>query len=322
MLQQTQVATVLPYYERFLKKFPNVRSLAKARESEVLRLWAGLGYYSRARNLHRAAKEIVSRHDGRVPGEYDQILELPGIGRYTAGAILSIAFQKPYPVLDGNVMRVFARYFGVRGDIKSAKVQVCFWKFAERLVHPARPGDWNQALMELGATVCLPDSPRCGSCPLETTCVARREGSQHRLPQSRAGKKPVRLRWTCLWNERDGKVLLHKRPDHERFLPGHWGLPESRHLITVKAGPLLATARHTITHHQIRLELRRVMSAPSDCPPGFRWVPRDQLDRFLISSAFRKFLDTIPAPDHRALSSSHEVPPHIGRQASTELGSR
>lgn len=311
MLQQTQVATVLPYYERFLKRFPDAASLARASEAQVLRLWAGLGYYSRARNLHKAAKLIVARHAGRFPDKPEAILELPGIGRYTAGAILSIAFQKPFPVLDGNVMRVFSRLFGIRGDIKNSRIQKKMWNLAGNLMGKlnqspdstdvrvnkgknsdclGRPGDWNQALMELGALVCQPDSPLCDQCPLNDDCVAFKRGLQDRLPETFPGKKTVRLNWTCLWIENDGKVLLHKRADSERFLPGHWGLPESRHIKAVKPGPILATIRHTITCHQIIMRLRRA-GMPSDrLSAEFQWVPTTKAKQFLVSSLWTKAL--------------------------------
>lgn len=290
MLQQTQVATVLPYYERFLKRFPDIASLARAGQAEVLRFWAGLGYYSRARNLHKAAQLVMTKHAGRFPDALESVLDLPGIGRYTAGAILSIAFNRPLPVLDGNVMRVFARLFGVQGDVKSGKTQKELWSLAEELVNFSRPGDWNQALMELGALVCLPDSPRCDVCPLAESCVAYRKGLQDRLPQVRVSKKRVQLEWDCLWVELDGKILLHKRPESERFLPGHWGLPEARHLKTAAPGPLLATVRHTITYHQIRLHLRRAEAPSKGISSDFRWVPRPQLNRFLVSSVWIKAL--------------------------------
>ena len=287
MLQQTQVATVLPYFERFLRRFPDVRALARAKESDVLKLWAGLGYYSRARNLHQAAKTIVAEQGGELPRSFERILELPGIGRYTAGAILSIAFGEPYPVLDGNVMRVFARLFALRADVKSAAMQRRMWTLAEQLLNRARPGDWNQALMELGALICTPEAPDCGRCPLENLCAARRMGLETRLPRTAAAKKPVDLIWTCIWSEKDGKILLHRRPAGERFLPGHWGFPELRHLPSAKTGALIRKAKHTITHHRIAIELRR-LEPPRRCPPGFRWVDRSRLGDYLVSSAFRK----------------------------------
>ena len=286
MLQQTTMAAVLPAYARFLARFPGVAALAAAPEEEVLKLWAGLGYYSRARNLHRAAKEIMSRHRGVFPDTFEAVLDLPGIGRYTAGAILSIAFGKPYPVLDGNVMRVFSRLFALEDDIKDPRTVKALWERAERLLHRERPGDWNQALMELGATVCQPESPKCGACPVASDCEARAKGIQDRLPVTGAKRAPVDLAWTCLWIEDGGKLLLWKRAESERFLKGHWALPEARHLRS-KPGALVKTAKHTITHHRISVEVRRA-AAPARLPPRAQWVPRDALRERLVSSLWLK----------------------------------
>ena len=182
MLQQTTVSTVIPYYGRFLKRFPDVAALAGADEDEVLRLWAGLGYYSRARNLHRAAQAVVSEHGGRLPGTLAGLRSLPGVGRYTAAAVASIAFGLPAELVDGNVIRVYARLFALRGDPKSPALQAKVWALAAEHLDHRRPGDWNQALMELGATVCSPVGPECGRCPLAEDCLARRRGLQDSIP--------------------------------------------------------------------------------------------------------------------------------------------
>jgi A/G-specific adenine glycosylase len=282
MLQQTTVAAVTPKFLKFLERFPDAASLAASSEEEVLRAWAGLGYYSRARNLRKAAQKIVAR--GAFPSDYESVLDLPGVGRYTAGAILSIAFGKPYPLVDGNVARVFARLFALRDDVKSP----VYWERAERLIHAARPGDWNQALMELGATVCQPESPRCGECPAASLCEARKRGLQDELPVMAARRAPVDLSWTCLWIEEGGKVLLWKRGEDERFLRGHWGLPEKRHL-GVRAGETLKTVRHTITHHRITVEVRRARP-PAALPSGAQWVERGEVRTRLVSSLFLKSL--------------------------------
>ncbi|MBI3014235.1 MAG: A/G-specific adenine glycosylase, partial [Candidatus Tectomicrobia bacterium] len=184
MLQQTRIPTALPYYERFVARFPDVAALARAPEQEVLRLWSGLGYYSRARNLHRAAQTVVEEHQGRMPDSYEAILRLPGIGRYTAGAVLSIAFGLPYPVVDGNVSRVLTRLFRISGDPKCARVSRRLWEKARELLSEKRPGDFNQALMEIGSLICTPTKPRCNSCPLEPWCEARRHGEQEDYPQT------------------------------------------------------------------------------------------------------------------------------------------
>ncbi|MCI0477261.1 MAG: A/G-specific adenine glycosylase, partial [Anaerolineales bacterium] len=186
LLQQTQVATVIPYYERFLARFPTTRALASARLDDVLKTWEGAGYYARARNLHRAAKEIVARFDGKIPSTVEELQTLPGIGRYTAGAIASIAFERDAPAVDGNVTRVLCRYFKIESDPKNAQTQKKLWKLAETLLPRGHAGNFNQALMELGATVCVPRNPHCAACPLARGCQARRLNLQEKLPRKRA----------------------------------------------------------------------------------------------------------------------------------------
>ncbi len=182
MLQQTRVETVIPYWERFLARFPDVETLATADTDDVIALWAGLGYYSRARNLHRAAQIVMEHHAGRLPGDVDALRELPGVGRYTAGALASIAFDKPAPIVDGNVARVLARVFAIDADVRSAAVQERLWSEAEQLARGDDPGAMNQALMELGATVCTPRAPQCPACPWQPHCAARAQGRAELLP--------------------------------------------------------------------------------------------------------------------------------------------
>jgi A/G-specific adenine glycosylase len=288
MAQQTTMAVVVPAFTRFLARFPDIKTLADADEAEVLKMWAGLGYYTRARNLLRAAQTIRDSHGGIFPNEFSAVVGLPGIGRYTAGAILSIAFGKPVPVLDGNVARVFSRLFAIEEDVKAPATVKALWARAAELVDAARPGDWNQALMELGATVCAPESPRCGECPLAKACTAKARGIQDRLPVTGAKRAAVDLAWTCLWIERGGRVLLWRRDESERFLRGHWGLPEARH-VPVSPGALLKTVRHTITHHRITLRVRRAQ-APASLPKGAEWVLRARLRERLVSSLWLKSL--------------------------------
>ena len=288
MLQQTTVATVAPKFERFLARFPNIQALAAASEEDVLAGWAGLGYYSRARNLLAAARKITGEMGGRFPSDYEGILSLPGVGRYTAGAIGSIAFGLRRPVLDGNVMRVFSRWFAVQDNLKDAATQKKLWAIAEKLVPAARPGDWNQALMELGATVCLPENPKCFECPVSSHCLAFSRKIQDRLPVVAARREAVSLRWTCLWIEKNGKIILWKRSQDERFLKGLWGFPEARHL-RVKPGALLKTTAHSITHHRITAELRRA-SAPKKIPAQAAWIAKEKLSRLLVSSLWIKLL--------------------------------
>ena len=213
MLQQTRIAAVLPYYERFLERFPTVRELALARESEVLKYWAGLGYYSRARNLHRAAKIIVQDHRAQFPRNLTQALALPGIGRYTAAAILSIAFDVPLAALDGNVARVLARLFAVRGDLRAPKTWRKLAAAAQTLLPSRASGDWNQAMMELGETICTPRSPDCAVCPVARHCKARALGIADKLPAARQKRATanVHIAAAVLVDAR-GHTLLTKIP--------------------------------------------------------------------------------------------------------------
>lgn len=219
MLQQTQVKTVIPYYNRFLKRFPNIKSLAKAGESEVLALWAGLGYYSRAHSIHQAAGLILERH-GEFPKEYEDILALPGIGRYTAGAICSLAFNQPRPVVDGNIQRVITRLEGITRRPHASY----FWNQMSAWMPETKSSSFNQAMMELGATVCVPFQPLCQQCPVKRLCEARRLGIQDRIPGIRAKQAIKRIQIAILVLEQKGRILLSSvhKPD---FIPGKWGIP-------------------------------------------------------------------------------------------------
>ena len=290
MLQQTTVAAVTPKYERFISAFPDVDALAAASEDAVLKQWAGLGYYSRARNLRRAAQDIQSLHGGKFPSAFEDVLALPGVGRYTAGAILSIAFGKPYAVVDGNVIRVFSRLFGLRGRAKDPAFVKQIWAKAAPLVPKAAPGDWNQALMELGATVCTPESPSCGACPVSKFCVAFKKGIQDELPLPEKRREPTPVDWTCLWIENDGKVLLWKRSDKERLLKNLWGLPEAGR-VPAAPGKKIASVSHTITHHALRVGLRQAaLDAAAPLPAEAKWVPREKIRDYLVSSLWLKLL--------------------------------
>jgi len=225
MLQQTQVATVIPYYERFLARFPDVATLAAADADGVLRLWSGLGYYARARNLHRAAQAIVERHAGRFPLDVDDAQALPGIGRSTAAAIVAFATGQRHAILDGNVKRVLARCFGVEGAVDSAPVLARLWALSESLVPARGVEEYTQGLMDLGATVCTRTRPACESCPLRSDCVARRDGATDRLP-GRKSSRPARERDVAmLVIVSRGEVLVEKRPG-AGIWGGLWSLPE------------------------------------------------------------------------------------------------
>ncbi len=225
MLQQTRVETVIPYYERFLARFPDARSLAGATEAEVLAAWSGLGYYSRARNLREAAGLLVREHGGNVPNDDEALKRLPGIGDYTAGAIASVAFDRAAAAVDGNVIRVLARIHGYRGKRSAPALRRLVLQRAEVLAPGPRPGDWTQALMELGATVCLPREPRCGICPAKVRCEARASGTPDRYPEPAAKAVPKRGRRVMLLARQRDRVYLV--PDRSPEGGGAWALPTS-----------------------------------------------------------------------------------------------
>ena len=227
MLQQTQVATVIPYYERFMARFPSVRALADAPIDDVLHLWAGLGYYARARNLHRAAVKIRNELRGEFPRTFEAVAGLPGIGRSTAGAILAISQGQRFPILDGNARRVLTRYFGVEGRPDERAVAERLWQLAESCTPQEQVELYTQAIMDLGATICVRRKPLCSECPLAAGCVARRCGRQAELPTPRVARISRRMRSVCMLvaRRRDGSVLLERRPDSGVW-GGLWCLPE------------------------------------------------------------------------------------------------
>jgi A/G-specific adenine glycosylase len=217
MLQQTRVAAAIPYYERFLERFPDVYSLAAARQEEVLRLWSGLGYYSRARNLQKAAQQIAAKHGGTFPNRSEDVLALPGIGNYTASAILSIAFGEKHAVLDGNVVRVLARLNAIRGDIRELRRRQELQETADRLLEPKSPGDWNQAVMELGATLCAPKSPQCLLCPVAQFCQGRKLAIAESLPEKSKKRATVEVTLAAaVFADKKGQTLLLPPPKNTR----------------------------------------------------------------------------------------------------------
>jgi A/G-specific adenine glycosylase len=286
MLQQTRVAAVLPYYERFLERFPDAPSLARASEAEVLAAWAGLGYYSRARNLQSAAKLIVA--SGGFPDDYAGIRLLPGVGDYTAAAVASIAFGLPHAVLDGNVMRVLARLSNDPGDIGSVKTRTRLRALAEDLLDRRRPGDFNQALMELGATVCLPKDPQCLPCPTAAFCEARRLGAQARLPVKLRRTEPVRSDRQFLVIHRDGEYLLWQRPPGPGGMAGFWELPEPAQLPGASSSGTIGRFRHTIMNHHYSVTV--LLGGVVAVPPGFEWVAAGRLPQLPLSTLARKAL--------------------------------
>jgi len=318
MLQQTQVATAQPYYERFLHRFPTVQKLARARLDTVLKLWEGLGYYSRARHLHQAAKTIVARHGGHVPRDMDALLALPGIGAYTAGAIASIAFGHREPVLDGNVMRVFCRLFRIRENPRQSAIQKELWLLARRLLPAKRAGDFNEALMELGAELCQPQDPRCGACPLSRICRARRHGEQRRLPL-RAKKKAIPRHVIVVGIiYRRGRILIDKRKP-EGLLGGLWEFPGGKQEsgenleralqrevreeigIRIRVTRPVVTLDHAYSHFRIRLhafECAYVSGTPRclGCD-DLKWVWPSDLNRYAFPAANGKIIEALRERD-------------------------
>jgi A/G-specific adenine glycosylase len=310
MLQQTQVATVVPYFERWMARFPTVAALAAAGEEEVLHAWQGLGYYSRARNLLRGAREVLARHGGRVPDSVEELLALPGVGAYTAGAIASIAYNVPAPIVDGNVARVLCRLFALRGDPARAPLRGRLWELAGTLIPEGDAREFNPALMELGATVCTPARPHCGACPVEAACEARRLGIEAELPETAARPKttPVRMAAGLVW--RDGRVLVAQRREDESRWAGMWQFPggEARpeesgpeaaartvaEMTGIRAvpGERAAVVRHSVTRYRVTLEAwhcREAGGAPEarGCR-AWAWVRPSELGSYALPAAHRK----------------------------------
>lgn len=322
MLQQTQIATVIPYYERWLARFPTVEALAGAPLDEVLKQWEGLGYYSRARNLHAAAQMVVDHHGGRLPESAEELMKLPGIGRYTAGAIASIAFDEPAAVLDGNVIRVLSRLFDLAEDVTQSATRTRLWHLAESLVPKSRPGDYNQALMELGQSICLPQNPRCLICPLHHLCLARQRGTQPERPV-----RPPRRRTphydvvaAIIWHDgapaADGRFLIARRP-LDGLLGGLWEFPggkqekgetlpdtlrrEIREELGIEIVPedYLTQIDHAYTHFRITLHAFHAAHAGGE-PQNLgvadhAWVTLADLDRYAFAVTDRKIIDRLRA---------------------------
>ena len=283
MLQQTRVQAVIPYYERFLARFPTAADLAAAPEQDVLAAWSGLGYYSRARNLQKAAKQIVER--GGFPSVYDGIRSLAGIGDYTAAAIASIAFGLSHAALDGNVVRVMARVLAESGDAKSPAIRKRLRQAAQDRLDRRDPGGFNQALMELGATVCLPRAPKCLLCPVAGLCEARAIGSVEKYPilGRKQGRKPVKM--SLFLGENKAKLLLRQRPETDRRMAGFWEFPES---LDGTRGRSLGTFRHSIVNHDYEVEVRHVVVKKA--PAGLKWLPVADLDNIPLTTVSKKAL--------------------------------
>lgn len=314
MLQQTRVDTALPYYKRFLKQFPNVEALASANQDRILKLWQGLGYYARARNLQQAARIITNERRGRFPCIADEWQTLPGVGRYTAGAIASIAFGERVPILDGNIKRVLARLCAIEDSIDETTTINRLWSIAETLVPAKNPGAFNQAIMELGSSLCTPRKLRCGQCPLRVRCRARALGTEERLPVRRKKKPVPHYDIVAGAIYRNGRYLLGKRPS-DGLLGGLWEFPggkveigethkqalvrEVREKLGLDAevGLLVASVRHAYSHFAITLHLYRCES-PKGRPKNryyteVKWVPPAHFNRYAFPAANYKCLDRL-----------------------------
>jgi A/G-specific adenine glycosylase len=318
MLQQTRVAAVIPYYERFLQRFPDVHALAAAPEEEVLRFWSGLGYYMRARNLQKAAQQIVAKHGGQFPTRLDDALALPGIGNYSAAAILSIAFGEKLAVLDGNVARVLARLGAIHGNLHEWQRWQELQENADRLLEQKSPGDWNQAVMELGATLCAPKSPQCLLCPVALFCEGRRLGIAESLPEKRKKRATVEVALAAaVFVDGNGQTLLLAPPKNakEKASADHVPALVSKmwHFLTLSvtgepAGKLSALlrklmpgiqsrnwqlvpagkVRHAVTYRAITLLPFLIDVQKLPCVPGAREVPLDNISSLPVSSLTRK----------------------------------
>lgn len=318
MLQQTQVQTVIPYYQRFLNRYPTLVDLANAELDDVLALWSGLGYYSRARNLHRAAQICVARHGGELPTGFDAISALPGIGRSTAGAILAQAHGARYPILDGNVRRVLSRFRAVSGNPASSAVQQQLWALSSALLPEHRLADYTQALMDLGATLCTRRQPHCDDCPIQADCVAHLQGRVREFPQARSRRERPLRRSTQLWVVDEQQRLLLRRRPPSGIWAGLWSLVDGetpqqamaalQNLgISVGEPSLLATVRHDFTHFALDIEVLAVRAtgfAVADA--DLRWFSNTKALQMGLPQPLRRLLEQqspeAPTPTFKILA--------------------
>jgi len=319
MLQQTQVKTVIPYWERWMRELPTIGSLAKAKPEKIHKLWEGLGYYTRVRNMQKAAQQIVAEHNGKFPEGYDAILALSGIGPYTAGAIASITFNQPTPILDGNVIRVLTRLHGISDDPREKATNAKLWSLAQELVlhassithHAPACSHLNQSLMELGALVCTPRQPKCLLCPLNKLCIAFQTGRQEELPNLGKRAAPTARRFIAFVIERDGKFLVRQRPDgvvnaHLWEFPNVEVTAEDSVAVTAEkhfgakpeALAELCVIKHAITRYRISTEAHRVLmggknfsgTSYTNPHPSDVWRTLPQLHKLAFTSAHKKIL--------------------------------
>ena len=307
MLQQTQVATVLPYYARFLKAFPSVKALAAADEQDLLNHWEGLGYYRRARSMHAAAKKIVAEHGGKFPETFDEVLDLPGIGRYTAGAVLSISRDQRLPILEGNTQRVFSRWISMRSPPMDSQPNRLLWEIAETMLPRKEPGNFNQAAMELGALICTPKNPNCNQCPVRRHCCAHRDGLEQEIPGKVSRTKyEDRLEFAMVIARSRGKqaYLLRPMPEGGRWA-GLWDFPrttkaavpsaeaaasELSHSVgaTISPGLRLTTIRHAVTKYRISLDVHFATIENGRTKSPWKYVSLEEMEELPMSVSGRK----------------------------------
>ena len=314
MLQQTRVDQVIPYFERFMEALPSIEALASASEDTVLKLWEGLGYYARARNLHKTAKIIVHDFAGKFPKTAAKWMELPGVGRYSAGAIASIAFNERVPTLDGNVKRVMARLFDIADCVDDPATEEAILSGLEALIPVRSPGDFNQGLMELGARICMPGVPRCDGCPMRRLCAAYAAGTQQKRPVTRPTPEPTQWEGVVAVITKDDTFLLGRRP-LMGLLGGLWEFPgaklqkgESHEKalareakeelgIGIRVGELLTTVQHSYSQMEVTLHVYRCRHASGTPKPKIhselRWVPRAELNNYALPKANHKFLKLV-----------------------------
>jgi A/G-specific adenine glycosylase len=310
MLQQTQVATVIDYFRRFVAQFPTIRSLAQADPQEVLRAWQGLGYYSRARNLQAAARMIVSDFDGAVPVEVNDLLKLPGVGRYTAGAISSIAYERPAPIVDGNVARVLCRLEAKADDPRGRTMQAWLWQQARHILPDRRLGDFNSAMMELGALICTPRTPKCLFCPVKSHCRAFAAGLVEQIPPPR--KRPPRPlhRRKVFAIHREGRFLIEQRPSKGRwagmwqFITRPWDDSRPHQLgIKIDKPQLIGEVEHELTHRQYHFQVVSCQAGETrtKLPAGRVWVSLADISRYPLSRPHLKIVQMLLKTENHAV---------------------
>lgn len=308
MLQQTRVETVLRYYPRFMARFPDVKTLAEAPVEDVLKMWEGLGYYRRARNLHLGAQQVMAQFGGVIPAAVKELRQIQGIGAYTAGAIASIAFGLPEPAVDGNVIRVLSRACGIRENVGAPSVRRQLEAQAAALIDRSRPGDFNQALMDLGAGICVPGTPDCSRCPLRTLCDACAQGDPEELPVLPRKNPPKALDWDVCLIRSGNRLLMRQRT--ERMLEGMWVFPMLEgHLVPrqlpaavrrqlklqVQGAEPLGEAKHVFTHQVWQMKLYALQAAEEKAPAGYRFVTLDEMHALPCPTAMRAAIQAAEA---------------------------